>query len=123
MATRFENGPPGYGDIYGDERREGMRARVEVRRAARYARDHMPAVPPTRRLATASVGAAAVGALAVGAFAIGALAISRLAIDRMGMRQGHIGSLTIDELRVRRLRIDRQDGPDSRPRYASMRRV
>ncbi|WP_245259055.1 hypothetical protein [Salinarimonas rosea] len=120
MATRFEDGPPGYHDIYRENGREGARARVAVRHAARSARD---AMPPTRRLAAASVGAAAVGVLAVGAFAIGALAISRLAINRMGLRQGHIQSLTIDELRVRRLRIDRQDGPDARPRYASIRRV
>ncbi|WP_372422025.1 hypothetical protein [Salinarimonas chemoclinalis] len=123
MATRFEDGPPGYREMYGENGPEGVRARVAVRHAARYARDRLPSLPPTRRLAAASLGATAIGALAVGAVAIGALAISRLAIDRMGLRRGHIRSLTIDELHVRRLRVDREDGPAARPRYAAVRRV
>ncbi|MGJ3263898.1 MAG: hypothetical protein ACFE0R_11745 [Salinarimonas sp.] len=119
MSTRYQDGPPGYREMYGESGPEGLRARIPMRRV----RERAPAFLRTRRLGAASVGATAIGALAVGAFAIGALAISRLAINRMGMRQGHIQSLTIDELRVRRLRIDRQDGPEARPRYVAMRRV
>ncbi len=41
----------------------------------------------------------------------------------MALQHGHIQSLTIDELRVRRLRIDRRDEPEARPRFVGARRA
>lgn len=50
-------------------------------------------------------GALAIGAFALGAFAIGALAIGRLAIGRATARKVHLGTVEIDDLTVRRLRV------------------
>jgi hypothetical protein len=57
------------------------------------------AIPADRLLAFA------IGAAAVGAFAIGALAIGRLAVGRLAVRQARFGTLDVDELTVRKLRI------------------
>jgi hypothetical protein len=56
-------------------------------------------------LRVAQVGALALGAVALGAFAIGAIAIGRLAIGVMVVRRAKLGSLEIDDLTVRRLRV------------------
>lgn len=53
-----------------------------------------------------TVGALAVGALAVGALAIGALAVGRLAIRRLLVKESHFHKLVIDELEVKRLRVN-----------------
>ena len=60
---------------------------------------------PIRRPA-AALGALAVGALATGAAAVGAMAVGRLAIGALALKRGHIGSLSIDSLDVRRLRVE-----------------
>ena len=58
-------------------------------------------------MATPSVamGALALGALAVGALAIGALAIGRLRILRADADRLHLGTVEIDDLTVKRLRV------------------
>lgn len=61
----------------------------------------------------ASLVAVALGAAAVGAVAIGALAIGRLAIGRITVRKAQFGSLEVDELTVRRLRVIEPQGPKS----------
>ena len=71
--------------------------------AREVARRRTAAVAPD--LLTLAVGAAAFGAIAVGALASGQVAIGRLAI-----KKARFGSLEVDELTVRRLRVlDRQD--------------
>jgi hypothetical protein len=57
------------------------------------------AIPADRVLALA------LGAAAVGAFAIGALAIGRLAVGRLSVKEARFGTLDVDELTVRKLRI------------------
>jgi hypothetical protein len=54
--------------------------------------------------------AAALGACAVGATALGAMAIGRLAVGAFAARRGRIRTLTIDQLNVRRLRVDSVSG-------------
>ncbi len=49
--------------------------------------------------------ALALGAAAVGALAIGALAIGRLAVGRLTIKEARFGTLDVDELTVRKLRI------------------
>jgi hypothetical protein len=61
----------------------------------------------------AVAGAAAIGAVAIGALAIGRLAISRLMISRLMVRKAQFGSLEVDELTVRRLRVIEPQGPKS----------
>jgi hypothetical protein len=63
-----------------------------------------------RRLAL-SLPAAAAGALAFGALAIGAIAIARLAIGGMAVKKAKFGSVEIDELTVRRLRVIEEERP------------
>jgi hypothetical protein len=48
---------------------------------------------------------AQVGAVALGAFAIGAIAIGRMAIGGLVVRRARLGSVEIDDLTVRRLRV------------------
>jgi hypothetical protein len=70
-------------------------------------------------------GALAIGAFALGAFAIGALAIGRLAIGRATARKVHLGTVEIDDLTVRRLRVIETVQEDNKPdetREASRRR-
>jgi hypothetical protein len=57
-------------------------------------------VPTAARLIAVALGAAAFGAMAVGALAIGRAAIGRLAI-----KKARFGTLEVDELVVRRLRV------------------
>jgi len=61
-----------------------------------------------------AMGALALGALAVGALAIGALAIGRLRIFRADADRLHLGTVEIDDLTVKRLRVidtaDKMDG-------------
>ena len=61
-----------------------------------------------------AMGALALGALAVGALAIGALAIGRLRILRADADRLHLGTVEIDDLTVKRLRVidtaDEMDG-------------
>ena len=52
-----------------------------------------------------AMGALALGALAVGALAIGALAIGRLGILRADADRLHLGTVEIDDLTVKRLRV------------------
>jgi len=82
--------------------------------------DTLAIMPPTAdvgRLCTkkmAVMGALALGALAVGALAIGALAIGRLRILRADADRLHLGTVEIDDLTVKRLRVidtaDKMDG-------------
>jgi hypothetical protein len=71
------------------------------------------ALPPpprdTRRHAFGALAgrAAAIGACAIGATALGAVAIGRLAVGAFAARHGRIRRLTIDELQVRSLRVDK----------------
>jgi hypothetical protein len=60
---------------------------------------------PTRTTRGLGLGAVACGAFAVGATAIGALAIGRLAVGAFAMKRGHVRTLTVDILEVRRLHI------------------
>jgi hypothetical protein len=61
------------------------------------------AVPATSLLALA------LGAAAFGAVAIGALAIGRLAVGRMVIKKARFGTLEVDELTVRKLRVFEHD--------------
>ena len=68
----------------------------------------------TRRAQAAplvSMVAVALGAAALGAVAIGALAIGRLAVARTTIKKAHFGTLEVDELTVRRLRVLEYDDP------------
>jgi hypothetical protein len=60
---------------------------------------------PTRTTRGLGLGAVACGAFALGATAIGALAIGRLAVGAFAMKRGHVRTLTVDILEVRRLHI------------------
>jgi hypothetical protein len=60
---------------------------------------------PTRTTRAIGLGAVACGAFALGATAIGALAIGRLAVGAFAMKRGHVRTLTVDILEVRRLHI------------------
>ena len=60
---------------------------------------------PTRTTRALGLGAVACGAFALGATAIGALAIGRLAVGAFAMKRGHVRTLTVDILEVRRLHI------------------
>ena len=53
----------------------------------------------------AAIRAVAFGAFAIGATALGALAIGRLAVGALAVNRGRVRSLTIDELKVRRLHV------------------
>jgi hypothetical protein len=53
--------------------------------------------------------ALALGAAAFGAVAIGALAIGRLAVGRSVIKKVRFGTLEIDELTVRKLRVLEHD--------------
>ena len=66
-------------------------------------RDYLE-LPPTAAPSVA-IGALALGALAVGALAIGALAIGRLRILRADADRLHLGTVEIDDLTVKRLRV------------------
>ena len=59
---------------------------------------------------TTSLLGVALAAAAVGAIAIGALAIGRLAIGRVAVKQARFGSLEVDDLMVRKLRVIERDG-------------
>ncbi len=63
-----------------------------------------------------AIGAVALGALAVGALAIGALAIGRLRVLRADADRLHLGTVEIDDLTVRRLRVVETTGKDEVPR-------
>jgi anti-sigma factor RsiW len=64
------------------------------------------------------VGALALGALAIGALAIGALAIGRLRILRVDADKVRLGTVEIDDLTVRRLRVIEDEPPESREGHA-----
>jgi hypothetical protein len=66
---------------------------------------------PAASLVAVALGAAAVGAVAIGALAIGRLAINRLAINRLTVRKAQFGTLEVDDLTVRRLRVVEPQGP------------
>jgi len=57
----------------------------------------------------ASLLALALGAAAFGAVAVGALAIGRLAVGRMVIKKARFGTLEVDELTVRKLRVFEHD--------------
>lgn len=61
-------------------------------------------LPPVSTPAVA-MGALALGALAIGALAIGALAVGRLSILCARAEKVHLGTVEIDDLTVRRLRV------------------
>ena len=58
-----------------------------------------------------SLLALALGAAAFGAIAIGALAVGRIAIGRLAIKKARFGTLHVDELTVRKLRVLERDGP------------
>ncbi|MGC2134249.1 MAG: hypothetical protein WA661_13425 [Xanthobacteraceae bacterium] len=45
---------------------------------------------------------------------MGALAIGRLAVGRLSIKKARFGTLEVDELTVRRLRVIEQEGPSPR---------
>ena len=61
-------------------------------------------IPPAR-VPAMTIGAFALGAFAVGALAVGALAIGALAIGRADAAKLHLGTVEIDDLTVKRLRV------------------
>ena len=65
----------------------------------------------SKAVPAASLLALALGAAAFGAVAIGALAIGRLAVGRVVIKKARFGTLEVDELTVRKLRVFE---PDSR---------
>ena len=75
---------------------------------------HPLELPPVSAPAGA-IGALALGALAVGALAIGALAIGRLTILRGRAERLQLGTVEIDDLTVRRLRVIETVPPDGAP--------
>ncbi len=68
-------------------------------------------LPPVAAPSVA-IGALALGALAVGALAIGALGIGRLRILRADADNLHLGTVEIDDLTVRRLRVIEHAGDE-----------
>jgi hypothetical protein len=72
---------------------------------ARDAIRQSDAVPATSLLALA------LGAVALGAIAIGAVAVGRLAVGRLVIKKARLGTLEVDELTVRKLRVVERDGP------------
>jgi hypothetical protein len=68
--------------------------------------------------ASPSVAVGALGALAIGALAIGALAIGRLSILRADADKVRLGTVEIDDLTVRRLRVIEDEPPESREGHA-----
>jgi hypothetical protein len=60
---------------------------------------------PTRTTRALGLGAVAFGAFALGATAIGALVIGRLAVGAFALKRGHVRTLRVDNLEVRRLHI------------------
>ena len=64
-----------------------------------------------RAAPASSLLALALGAAALGAVAIGAVAIGRLAVGRLVIRKARFGTLEVDELTVRRLRVLERDAP------------
>jgi hypothetical protein len=72
-------------------------------------------LPP---FASVVVGALALGALAIGALAIGALAIGRLRILRADADKVRLGTVEIDNLTVKRLRVIEDEPPESREGHA-----
>jgi hypothetical protein len=102
--VRFETIAPRWPDASGRPREINLIAESEMAREVTGASGPGPA---------ASLVAVALGAAAVGAVAIGALAIGRLAIGRLTIRKAQFGSLEVDELTVRRLRIIEPQGPNS----------
>ncbi len=65
-----------------------------------------PRAASASRLLTLALGAAAAGAVAIGAVAIG-----RLAVGRLVVKKARFGTLEVDELTVRRLRVLERDAP------------
>jgi hypothetical protein len=70
---------------------------------------------PPASVPSVAIGALALGALAVGALAIGALAIGRLRILRADADKVHLGTVEIDDLTVRRLRVIETTSADDEP--------
>jgi hypothetical protein len=68
---------------------------------------------PQRAVVPSGFLALAVGALAVGAVAVGALAIGQVAIGRLAVKKARFGTLDVDELTVRKLRVTERKNPDS----------
>jgi len=66
----------------------------------------------SRAVPAVSAGAVALGAFAVGAAALGVFAIGRLAIGHIAVKKARFGTLDVDLLTVRRLRIIERDGPE-----------
>ena len=66
-----------------------------------------------RSVGAVAFGAFAVGASAIGAAAIGALAIGSLAIGALALKRGHVRTLRVDDLDVRRLHIGELLAPRS----------
>jgi len=63
------------------------------------------ATEQSKGVSAASLLALALGAAAFGAVAIGAIAIGRLVVGRLVIKKARFGTLEVDELMVRRLRI------------------
>jgi hypothetical protein len=85
--------------------RSAVRSRLAPPVPSRFRsrRDYLE-LPPVAAPSVA-LGALALGAFAVGALAIGALAIGRLRILRADADRLHLGTVEIDDLTVKRLRV------------------
>ena len=66
----------------------------------------------SKAVPAASLLALALGAAAFGALAIGALAIGRIAVGRMVIKKARFGTLEVNELTVRKLRVVETSGAD-----------
>ncbi len=64
----------------------------------------------SRAAPATSLLALALGAAAFGAVAIGALAVGRSVVGRLVIKKARFGTLEVDELTVRKLRIVELDG-------------
>ena len=64
-----------------------------------------PLKVPALSVGATAIGTIAIGSIAIGAIAIGAIAIARVAIARMSVKKARFGSVEIDDLTVKRLRV------------------
>lgn len=83
-------------DVPGPHPKQGSKARA------------LPALAVgTAAIGPLAISAMAVGAIAVGAIAVGAVAIGKLGIGWLVVKRGQFGSLEVDALTVRELRVAR----------------
>ena len=91
-------------------------ARKKIREVERVGPGATGDQVPTRTTRGLGLGAVACGAFALAAAAIGALAIGRLAVGAFVIKRGHVRTLTVDVLEVRRLHIGELTSDSGIPR-------